>query len=112
MKASSVAPLVATWFALLILLALTTASAYVNLGFGNTLLNLVIAAVKVGLIAVFFMHLGQSDGAVRIAAAAALFFLFILAFLSFSDILSRPSQPAPWHEPAREPRGTVPALTY
>jgi cytochrome c oxidase subunit 4 len=112
MKTSTIAPLVATWFALLVLLALTTASAYLDLGFGNTLLNLVIAGVKVALIAVFFMHLGQSDGAVRIAAVAALFFLFILAFLAFSDILSRPSHPAPWHEPARESRGTDPALTY
>jgi cytochrome c oxidase subunit 4 len=112
MKTSAVASLVGTWFALLALLALTTASAYVDLGIGNTVLNFVIAGAKVALIAVFFMHLGRSDGAVRIAAGAALFFLFILAFLSFGDILSRPSHPAPWHEPERESGGTDPALTY
>jgi cytochrome c oxidase subunit 4 len=112
MKAASVTSLVLTWLALLALLALTTASAYLDLGVGNTVLNMVIAAAKVALIAALFMHLGRSDAAVHIAATAALFFLFILAFLSFSDILSRPSHPAPWHEPARESSGTDPALTY
>jgi cytochrome c oxidase subunit IV len=112
MKTSSVFPLVATWFALLALLALTTASAYVDLGIGNTVLNLVIAAAKVALIAAFFMHLGRSDGAVHIAAAAALFFLFILAFLTFGDILSRPSHPAPWRAPVPEASGTDPVLAY
>jgi len=105
-------PLVDTWCALLALLALTTASAYIDLGPGNTVLNLVIAATKAVLIAVFFMQLVRSDGAVRVAAVAALFFLFILAFLSFSDILSRPERPAPWHEPARETAGTDPGLAY
>jgi cytochrome c oxidase subunit IV len=102
MKAPSIAPLVATWGALLALLAVTTISAYVDLGIGNTVLNLVIAAIKVALIAVFFMHLGRSDAVVRIAAVAALFFLLILAFLTFGDILTRPSQPAPWRPPETE----------
>jgi len=102
MKAPSVASLVATWGALLALLAVTTASSYLDLGAGNTVLNLVIAAIKVALIAVFFMQLGRSDAAVRIAAVAALFFLLILAFLTFGDILTRPSYPAPWRAPEIE----------
>ena len=112
MKTSSIGSLVATWFALLALLGVTTASAYLDFGLGNTVLNLVIAAAKVALIAAFFMHLGRSDGAVQVAAASALFFLFILAFLAFGDILTRPSHPAPWRAPVQESSGTDPALAY
>ena len=102
MKAPWIASLVVTWDALLALLAITTASSYLDLGIGNTLHNLAIAAVKVVLIAAFFMHLGRADAAVHIAAVAALFFLLILAFLTFGDILTRPSHPAPWRAPEAE----------
>jgi cytochrome c oxidase subunit IV len=112
MKTSSVASLVFTWFALLALLAITTASAYLDLGAGNTVLNLIIAAIKVALIAAFFMHLGSSDSAVHIAAGAALFFLFVLAFLAFGDVLTRPSHPTPWRAPLPEASGTDSGLTY
>ena len=84
------------WLGLLVLLALTTATSYLHLGLGNTLINLVIAAIKLGLIALFFMHLRRSDAAVRLAAGAALLFLFFLAFLSFADFLTRSVVVAPW----------------
>lgn len=87
---------VLVWLGLLVLLALTTASSYVHLGVGNTLLNFVIAAIKLALIAVFFMHLARADAAVRLAAGAALLFLFFLAFLSFADFLTRSVLVAPW----------------
>ncbi|HKU16066.1 MAG TPA: cytochrome C oxidase subunit IV family protein [Steroidobacteraceae bacterium] len=112
MKTPSIASLVFTWLALLALLAVTTASAYLDLGAGNTVLNLIIAAIKVALIAVFFMHLGRADGAVHIAAGAALFFLFILAFLAFGDVLTRPSHSTPWRAPLLEASGTEAGLTY
>jgi cytochrome c oxidase subunit 4 len=102
MKTPSIASLVGTWAALLALLAITTASAYLDLGIGNTVLNLVIAAINVVLIAAFFMHLLRADAAVHVAAVAALFFLLILAFLTFGDILTRPTQPAPWRVPEAE----------
>lgn len=87
------------WLALLLLLALTLASACVDLGAGNMIANLVIAAVKVALVAVFFMHLRRADATVRLAAGAALLFLFFLAFLTFGDYLTRPMHPAPWRSP-------------
>lgn len=96
---SSVKTLLAVWVSLLVLLGLTTASSYVALGIGNTLINFAIAVVKVGLIALFFMHLRRSDAAVRLAAAAAFLFLFFLAFLSFGDLLTRPVLHAPWTAP-------------
>jgi cytochrome c oxidase subunit IV len=92
--------LVLVWLSLLVLLALTTGSSYLHLGMGNTVINFVIAVVKCGLIAVFFMHLGRADGAVRLAAGAALLFLFFLGFLSFSDWLTRSVRAAPWEAPA------------
>jgi len=88
--------LVLVWVSLLTWLALTTATSYLHLGLGNTLINLVIAAIKLALIAWFFMHLRHSDAAVRLAAGAAVLFLFFLAFLSFSDFLTRSVLVAPW----------------
>jgi cytochrome c oxidase subunit 4 len=87
------------WLALLVLLAATTASAWIDLGAGNSIANLIIAGAKAALIALFFMHLRRSDATVRLAAGAALLFLFFLAFLTFDDYLTRPMHPAPWRSP-------------
>jgi len=100
----AVKTLVAVWVALLVLLGLTTASSYVALGIGNTLINSGIAVLKVGLIALFFMHLRRSDAAVRLAAAIAFLFLFFLFFLSFGDLLTRSPRPASWQPPAETSR--------
>jgi caa(3)-type oxidase subunit IV len=108
---NSVAPvkaLLTVWISLLVLLALTTASAYVPLGIGNSLANMAIATIKVGLVAIFFMRLRKSDNAVRLAAGAALLFLFFLAFLSFGDFVTRPLRPASWTPPAETSRAGGP----
>ena len=97
---SAVRTLVLVWLSLLVLLVLTTASSYLHLGIGNTLTNFVIAVIKLALIALFFMHLRDADTAVRLAAGAALLFLFFLAFLSFADLLTRSFRSAPWQAPA------------
>jgi cytochrome c oxidase subunit 4 len=102
---SSIRTLLAVWIGLLVLLALTTGSSYLHLGMANTLINFAIAAIKVGLIVVFFMHLARADAAVRLAAGMALLFLFLLAFLSFGDFLTRPFHPAPWRAPTETPSG-------
>ena len=47
----------AVWLALAALLAVTVGSAYVPLGPFNSVVNLIIAAIKAALIAVFFMNL-------------------------------------------------------
>ena len=104
---ANIKTLTGVWVALLVLLACSTASSYVSLGIANTLINLAIAAVKVALIAVFFMHLRRSDVVVRLAAGVALLFLFFLAFLSFADLLTRHQEPAAWRAPVEtsEPGG-------
>jgi cytochrome c oxidase subunit 4 len=77
------------WVALMALLALTTASAFLPLGALNAVVNFAIAAVKAALVLVFFMHVARGDAAVRVAAAAGLLWLGFLFGLSFLDILAR-----------------------
>jgi caa(3)-type oxidase subunit IV len=89
------------------LLTLTTASSYVPLGIGNTLINGAIALLKVALIVLCFMHVSRANAAVRFAAGAALLFLFFLAFLSFGDFLTRPNHPAHWQAPIQPFSGTA-----
>jgi cytochrome c oxidase subunit IV len=102
---SSLKTLVAVWVSLLVLLGLTTASSYISLGIGNTLINLLIALMKVGLVVVFFMHLLRSDAAVRLAAGATLLFLFFMVFLIFGDLLTRHLLHAPWQPPDEKVNG-------
>lgn len=100
---------VSVWLGLLVLLALSTGSSYISLGMGNSLINLAIAAMKVALIAVFFMHLRHATVLIRLAAGAALLFLFFMAFLSFGDLLTRSSHPAAWRAPSES---STPGDTY
>ena len=88
----TVAPLrhyVWTWMALLALLALTTASAFLPLGSLNLAANLGIAVLKAALVALVFMHVRGGPPMVRIAAVAGLFWLALLAALSLVDFLPR-----------------------
>ena len=75
--------------ALLILLALTTGIAYVDMGPFNTVVALVIALIKMVLVMLFFMHLRQSSALMRTVVVAALFWLVILIGLTYSDYSSR-----------------------
>lgn len=72
-----------TYFALLVLLALTVGSNFLPLGFGNTALNLAIAAMKAALIAIVFMELRSGGPLPRLALGATLFWLLILFALSW-----------------------------
>lgn len=100
MSIAALKTLLGVWLALLVLLGLSTASSYLDLGTGNSVVNLVIAMLKVSLIALFYMHLRHATATVRLAAGAALLFLFFLAFLSFADFLTRSNRPALWQAPS------------
>jgi cytochrome c oxidase subunit IV len=93
---------IAVWLCLMLLLLLTFGSAYLRLGIWNSVLNLAIAALKAGLVAIFFMRLGSSRGVIRIAAVAALFTLTLLFSLSGTDYATRIVYHAPWHMPSRK----------
>ncbi len=75
--------------ALTALLGTTIAVAYVHLGAMNLVVSLLIAAIKVAVIALIFMELLKSTGIQRLAAGIGLFWLIFLFLLSFADYLSR-----------------------
>lgn len=80
--------------ALTLLLVATVVADQFNFGAGNLIVAMVIAVAKAGLIAVFFMHLRNSDATLRIAAAASLLWLAVLVTLTMADYATRG-----WDEP-------------
>lgn len=85
----SIRTYVIVYFALLALLALTIAAAYVNLGPFNIVVALTIAAAKAFLIFLFYMHLRRSSLLTRLVAVAGILWLAILFALMLSDYLTR-----------------------
>jgi len=79
----------AVWLALVLLLAISAASAYVPLGAFNAALNLGVAAVMILLLAAFLMNLRWSNALVRIIAASGFFWLIFMFVLTFTDYFSR-----------------------
>ena len=75
--------------ALLLLTLSTYLLALVDLGVGNLIAALVIAAAKASLIILYFMHARYSDALTRIAIGAALLWFGILFVLTMSDYISR-----------------------
>jgi cytochrome c oxidase subunit 4 len=94
------------WLALLGLLALTVIGAHLPLGPFNLVLALGIAAAKVVLVGLFFMHLRRPDPLLRLAASAATLWILFLFSLSFADLLTRPPADQPG---VVEPRSPGPA---
>ena len=93
--------LVVVWLALLALLALTCASAFVPMGAFNGIANFAVAALKAALVALFFMHLMKGKPLHRLAGLSALFILALLLGLSQSDYVTRAQQPSAWQQPPR-----------
>lgn len=89
--------------ALLVLLMLSLGSAYLSLGAFNLVASLVIAAIKIGLIVVFFMHLPRATPWSRLAAWAAVVLLAVLGALSTFDAVTRTPGQAAWQLPASVP---------
>ena len=86
----SVKSYVGVFAALLLMTALTTAVAFVDLGSNlNLVAALAIAGGKAILVALYFMHLRHSSRLSWIFAGAGFFWLFILIVLTMSDALTR-----------------------
>jgi cytochrome c oxidase subunit IV len=77
------------WAALLGLLGLTFCAAYLPLGAFNAPVALSIAAVKAGLLGLFFMELSRSDPLLRLAAGAGFLWVALMFMLALSDYLTR-----------------------
>lgn len=74
------------------LLAMTLATvlvSFVDLGWANPVVALVIATMKATTVILFFMHVKYSPRMTQIVIVGALFFLFLLLGLTLTDYLSR-----------------------
>ena len=80
---------VRTCLALLALLGLTWAIAYVDLGPFNLIVALAVAMAKAIVIALFFMHIKGSTRLLHLAAVAGLMWLLILISLTLSYYFTR-----------------------
>ena len=74
---------------LLILTALTTGVAYINLGAMSTVVALTIAVCKMLLVALFFMHIRHSDKLTKLVVSGGLMWLGILLLLTLTDFATR-----------------------
>ena len=77
------------WLALIVMLALTTASAFIPLGTGNLFVSLGIAVAKALIVLLFFMELRASTALVRVFAIAGFFWLMIMIALTTADYTHR-----------------------
>jgi cytochrome c oxidase subunit 4 len=81
--------------ALLILTAATTVVATIDLGAFNVVMALLIAVVKMMLVALFFMHLRHSTILTKVVVGGGMLWLGILLVLSLSDFVTRGWLPVP-----------------
>ena len=79
--------------ALLLLTAVTTGVAYLDLGFLNTAVALTIASVKMFLVVLFFMHVKYSSRVIWVFAGAGLVWFVILLGFTLNDYATRTPVP-------------------
>jgi len=78
------------WIALMCLTGLTAGISFVNLGQWSTVIALLIAAAKTGLVAMFFMHLlYEKDKIVWIWAGVGIFWFSIMMVMTMADYITR-----------------------
>jgi cytochrome c oxidase subunit IV len=75
--------------ALLVLTVITVAAAQVDFGHMNTVIAMLIASIKAGLVLAFFMHLKYDDKLYLVAFLTGVFFLIVLYFFSVTDFYTR-----------------------
>jgi cytochrome c oxidase subunit 4 len=77
------------FFALMILTGATTGAAFVDMGFWNTPVALAIAAAKMTLVVLFFMHAKYTHGLTQVVILCGFFFLALLVAFTLADELTR-----------------------
>jgi cytochrome c oxidase subunit IV len=80
---------VVVWAMLLVLTATTYLTSRADLGSWNIVLALIIAGVKAGLVALFFMHLSEQQGVNRMVFVVSLAFVALLIGLAVTDLATR-----------------------
>jgi cytochrome c oxidase subunit 4 len=79
----------ANYLALMALLVLTAVLSHLPLGNVKGAVSLLIAAIKMTLIFLFFMRLRYARGLIRIFAGAGFLWLLFMGTLDFTDYLTR-----------------------
>jgi cytochrome c oxidase subunit 4 len=74
---------------LIVLTFLTVGMGFLELGEWHTVVGLIIAFCKAGLVVLYFMHLLYGNRLSAVVAAGALFWLAILMILTVTDYLTR-----------------------
>jgi len=75
--------------ALYLLLALTVACAFIDMGPFNLVVAMTIAVAKAVLVVLFFMHVRSAGGLTRVVACAGAFWLLFMCVLTLTDFLTR-----------------------
>jgi cytochrome c oxidase subunit 4 len=75
--------------ALMVLTAVTTWVAFIDLGALNVVIMLVIAGVKASLVVLWFMHARYESTLTRMTIVGAVFWLLVLIVVSASDVFLR-----------------------
>src|SRR5581483_4391246 len=88
---------VGIWLFLLAMTLATVLASFVDLGWANPVVALVIATLKATAVILFFMHVKYSSRMTQMVIVGALFFLFLLLGLTLTDYLSRPWMAYPGH---------------
>lgn len=90
--------LILVWVALMCATGLTTGVSYVELGWMNIVIALLIAVTKASLVAWIFMGVRYTTNLTKLFVVAGLVWLSILILITFSDYSTRSwvYQPQPW----------------
>jgi len=101
-----VSTFVLVWIALMCATGLTTAVSYVELGWFNIVIALLIAVTKASLVVWIFMGVRHTTNLTKLFVVAGLVWLSILILITFSDYNTRSwvYQAQPWsHGPGNGP---------
>jgi cytochrome c oxidase subunit 4 len=94
-REASVRTYVVVYAALMLLMALTTGLAFVNLGPLSAPVALAIAGAKAVLVVLYFMHVRGSSRMVQVFVVAGFYWLAIFFAGTLADLLTRPWL-SPW----------------
>jgi cytochrome c oxidase subunit IV len=86
---SSVPTLLLTFLGLMVLLAITVAASFIDVGTYRALISVAVAIAKALLVMIFFMHLRGSNRLLWVFAGAGFFWLSILMILTIGDFVTR-----------------------
>jgi cytochrome c oxidase subunit IV len=91
---------VKVFLALMVGTAITVAVTYVDLGFLNLTVALVIACTKAMLVILYFMHMKYSPKLIKVTFGAGFFFFLIMIIITLSDYLTRGGMGMPQYPPS------------